>query len=228
MFRRTLPLLSAVCLLTAGSPAAAQVTHDGQLWINATVFGGVDRFAYFAEIQPRFGEGISQLDQLLLRPALGWKLDEELTLYQGYAYVETRPLGGPSFTEDRSFQQIDWKIGTFEGVTVSSRTRFEQRWQSNGRDTGFRLREFLRFARPLSDAEGSISALGWTEAFLALNDTDWGARAGFDRVRTFVGLEVPTGGKSAVEIGYMNQTVNTPAAGTEMDHIISLSFFYRH
>jgi hypothetical protein len=213
--------------MVSGVPAAAQIAHDGELWINTTVFGSAHSFAYFAEFQPRVNDGISHLDQLILRPAVGWKLDETLTLYQGYARVENTPLGGPAFSEDRSFQQLSWEIGEFRGLKVSSRTRFEQRSQSNGRDTGFRLRELLRVSYPLTERKNGVSALGWTEAFVALNDTDWTVRAGFDRIRTFVGLEIPVAGKSTLEVGYLNQTVNTPAAGTDMSHIISVSFAFR-
>lgn len=224
---RLLPLLPALWLAASILPAAAQVDHDGQLWINATAFGSVGSFAMFAEVQPRFGDGPSRLDQLIVRPAVGWKISDAVTVYQGYARVENTPLGARSFSEDRSFQQLGWEIGTFERVKLSSRTRFEQRFQTNGRDTGFRLRQMLRAAIPLTEETGSVAALVWSEAFVALNDTDWGARAGFDRVRTFVGLEVPLKGKSTLEIGYMNQTVNAPAARVSMDHIISLTLSVR-
>ena len=33
------------------------------------------------------------------------------------------------------------------------------------------------------------------EGFVALNDTDWGARGGFDQLRTFVGAELPLPGR---------------------------------
>lgn len=225
------PVLSSVAallgLLASGASAAAQVAHDGQLWINATLFGTVDRLAYFAEIQPRFGDGISRLDQLILRPAVGWRIDDRFTVYQGYAYVETAPLGQPLIAEDRSFQQLDWVIGEVGGARISSRTRFEQRWQSNGRDVGFRIREQVRAAYPATADKAGVALLGWTEAFFALNDTDWGARAGFDRVRSFVGFEIPVAGKSTLEIGYINQTVNAPRARTEMDHILSLNLLVR-
>lgn len=195
MIGRTQLVLAALFLAASGARAVAETVHDGQLWLNTTLFGSFGDVAYFAEVQPRFGKGISQLDQLLLRPALGWKVYNDLALYQGYAYVEDRGMPGGEGTEDRSFQEINWQIGTVSGVKVSSRTRFEQRWQSAGRDVGFRLRENLRFAVPLTQKTTSVAALGWTEAFLALNDTDWGARTGFDRIRTFVGLEVPIDGR---------------------------------
>jgi hypothetical protein len=221
-------LLAALCVAASGAPAAAETVQDGQLWINTTLFGSVGDLAFFAEVQPRFGNGISQLDQLILRPALGWKVSDTLTLYQGYAYVENHAMPGRVAIEDRSFQEINWKIGEIAGVKVSSRTRFEQRWQSAGRDVGFRLRENLRFALPLTGAKDSISAVGWAEAFVALNDTDWGARAGFDRIRAFVGFEVPIGGESTVEVGYINQTARMPASGVAVDHILSLNLSVRN
>jgi hypothetical protein len=222
---RTLPV--ALGLAGASLPAAAQVDHDGQLWINATAFGSIGSLAAFAEVQPRFGEGISRLDQLIVRPAVGWKINDAVTVYQGYARIENTPLGRRAFSEDRSFQQIGWEIGTVERVKLSSRTRFEQRFQTNGRDTGFRLRQMLRAAVPLTGEKRGVAAVAWTEAFVALNDTDWGARAGVDRVRTFVGLEVPLSGQSTLEVGYMNQTINAPASRVTMDHIISVNVFVR-
>lgn len=228
MIGRTQLVLAALFLVASGARAVAETVHDGQLWLNTTLFGSFGDVAYFAEVQPRFGKGISQLDQLLLRPALGWKVNNDLTLYQGYAYVEDRGMPGGMGTEDRSFQEVNWQIGTVSGVKVSSRTRFEQRWQSAGRDVGFRLRENLRFAVPLTQKTTSVAALGWTEAFLALNDTDWGARTGFDRIRTFVGLEVPIGGRSTVEIGYLNQAASAPGSGVAVDHILSLNLFVRN
>lgn len=228
MIDRTRLLLAAVGLVAGGAPARAEVVQDEQLWFNTTLFGSAGDLAYFAEVQPRFGDGISRLDQLLLRPAIGWKVNERLTLYQGYAYVENRGTPSRVSIEDRSFQEINWTIGEFSGVKLSSRTRFEQRWQSTGRDVGFRLRGNLRAAFPLTQEADSVSVVGSAETFVALNDTDWGPRAGFDRLRTFIGLAIPIGGKSTVEVGYLNQTARAPGIGVEIDHILSLNLFIRN
>lgn len=217
----------ALWLAGTSLPAAAQADHDGQLWINATAFGGIGSLAVFAEVQPRFGEVISRLDQLIVRPAIGWKISDSVTLYQGYARLENTPPGQRAVSEDRSFQQLGWEIGTVARVKLSSRTRFEQRFQTSGRDTGFRLRQQLRAAIPLTDETRGVAAVAWTEAFVALNGTDWGARAGLDRVRTFAGLELPLAGTSTLEVGYMNQTVNAPASRVTMDHIVSVNVFVR-
>lgn len=227
MLRLSGALLSLLLLVGAGT-AHARETHDEQLWVNVTALGSVrGALIYHAEIQPRIGGGMARLDQLMLRVGLGVKLSDRVSVYQGYARVRTPVEGGvrPDTLEDRSFQQISWKLS----ARLSSRTRLEQRWLSTGSDTGWRLREMVRLALPLSSrAEPQdVKALGWVEGFFALNDTNFGARAGFDRVRTFVGAEVPVGGKSALEIGYMNQMVKQRTRSDTMDHIASISLFLR-
>ena len=216
-----LPVL--VGLLGTAAPVAA---HDAQLWFNTTVYGSIGDVAFFAEMQPRFGDGLSKLDQFILRPAVGWKISKDLTLYQGYAYVQDRG-SGPVRIEDRSFQEINWKIGEINGLKTSSRTRFEQRWRSDGKDVAFRAREQMRVAAPLTDAAEGVAAVGSTEVFVALNDADWGPRAGFDQLRTFAGIEVPIGGKSTVELGYTHRLIQTPTSGLATDHILSLNLFLR-
>lgn len=216
-------ILLPLAMVAVSTGASARETHDEQMWVNVTGMGSIGNIAYFAEIQPRIGRGVSRLDQLLIRPAIGVKLSDTLSIYQGYARVRTPVDTGPDTVEDRSFQQISWKLGK----RLSSRTRLEQRWLSTGSDMGWRLRQMLRFAQPLSDTKGSVAALGYIEGFAALNDTDWGARRGLDRVRSFIGAEVPVGGMSTLEIGYLNQTVNQASRSDTMDHVASISLFLR-
>lgn len=220
--------LALLLLLPAAAQAqAVRDTHDEQMWINVTGFGEIGDITLFAEIQPRIGGGISRLDQSMIRTAAGVKLTGRLSILQGYARVRTPVEGRADTTEDRSFQQINWTLGG----GVSSRTRLEQRWVSTGGDTGWRLRQLVRFVQPLGERRPGrrpgVAALVHAEGFFALNDTDWGARAGFDRLRSFAGAEVPIGGKSTVEIGYMNQLINQARRGDTMDHIASISLFLR-
>ena len=225
-YRRIVRALLA-CAAGSATPALADTVHDEQAWINLTAIGSVSGdLVYFAEVQPRFGNG-ARLDQLLLRGAVGWKLSPSVTLYQGYAHVVTAIEGGRDLNEERSFQQLSLTLGKPLDGELSSRTRMEQRWRSNGRDTGWRLREMLRYEHPLKADSDAVNALVWTEAFVALNDTDWGARSGFDQLRTFVGAEVGLPGKSTVELGYLNQTINQAAGRTRMNHVASVTLWYR-
>jgi hypothetical protein len=63
-------------------------------------------------------------------------------------------------------------------------------------------------------------AVGWSEIFFNLNDTDWGAQSGLDRWRNFVGVNIPLRDGVIIEPGYLNQYVNR-AAGDQIDHVVS-------
>lgn len=222
-------LYSFVAAVIACPPATAQTREDKQVWINLTTQGSIkDRLVYFAEIQPRFGSGATRLEQLLLRPAIGWRVSPRVTVYQGYAHVILPIEGRRNRNEERSFQQVTWNVGQVGPGDLSTRTRLEQRWLSDGDDTGWRLRQMIRYRLPLRADRKGAGLLGWTEPFIALNDTDWGARGGFDQVRTFLGAELPFAAASTAELGYMNQLIDRGGGVRQMNHIASLSVFVRH
>lgn len=219
----------ASALLLAPVNSTAETVHDEQVWVNLTAMGSVSGDAvYFAEFQPRTGDGLSRLDALLLRGAVGWKFSPAITLYQGYAHIISPIEGGRDINEERSFQQLNLALGKPLGGELSSRTRLEQRWRSDGNDMGWRLREMLRYEHPLKPGSDAVNALVYAEGFVALNDTDWGARAGFDQLRSFVGAEVGLKGPSTLELGYLNQTINRPGGNLRMNHVASITLFYRH
>ena len=214
-------------LMLAATPAAAQTTHDEQMWTNLTVQASLSGpLVFFAEVQPRIGDRADGLEQLLLRPAVGWQLSPRLTVYQGYGYVLSPADHGRDLREHRSFQQVSWIAGKPWKGELSSRTRLEQRWRNDGDDMGWRLREMVRLEVPVSEP-GKIAALGYAEAFIALDDTDWGARKGFDQLRSFVGAEIGMGGKSTMELGYLNQYIDQVGGRSRMNHVLSLSIFVR-
>lgn len=212
--------------LASATPAAAQTSHDLSSWTNLTVQGPVaGEVVYFAEVQPRVQQDVSHLDQLILRGALGYRVTPRLTLFQGYMHVFLPIEGGADRNEERSFQQASWLVPVSHGE-LTSRTRFEQRFLSNGDDTGLRLREMLRYELPVKGSR--VRPMASVEAFANLNDTDTGARAGFDQLRTFIGAEVPLFATSTAELGYLNQLVNQSSGRTAVNHIVSVSVFFRH
>lgn len=223
----SLRLSIALSVIGLATPAHADTREDRQVWLQAVAQGPIaGDLVYHAEIQPRFGNDVSDLAQILIRPAIGVKLSDRVTIYQGYANVRTKLAAGGESHEDRSFQQVSWSLGNPGGVGLSSRTRLEQRWLSTGDDTGWRLRQMVRAAVPIRQ-DSKVKLLGFSEVFVALNDTDWGAKGGFDRVRTFAGLELPLSGKSTVEVGYLNQYVDAPRGRNQMDHVAAINLMLR-
>ncbi|MET1754317.1 DUF2490 domain-containing protein [Novosphingobium sp. RD2P27] len=210
-------------------PAIAETSHDEQVWLNLTAMGPLSgNLIYFAEVQPRIGDGVSRIDPLLLRGAVGWKLSPKVSVYQGYGHIVSPVEGGRDINEERSFQQLNLGLGTPLGGELSSRTRLEQRWRSDGSDVAWRVREMLRYEKALRPADDAVNALVYSELFVALNDTDWGARGGFDQLRTFIGAEIGLPGTSTVELGYLNQTIDRTGGRTQMNHVAAAALFFRH
>lgn len=215
--------------LFAAAPATAQVAHDGAIWVNATVMGPIDgKLVHFVEVQPRVMEDASRMTQLLLRGAIGYKITDKMTLYQGYAHIEEPGANGArGRNEERSFQQLSWSLVKAGRSDLSSRTRFEQRWRSDRGGMALRLREMIRYEHALTDKPRGLGALVWAEGFVGLKDAGW-AVDGFDQLRTFGGVAVPVGKKSSLELGYMNQLRDGPGKRVNMAHIASVTAWVRY
>jgi hypothetical protein len=225
---QTALLAAAAVSLLAFPPAARADDSDHSAWFNITANGPLrdgGRLLGWAEVQGRFGEDVSRLSQSIIRPGLGWQATQTLQLYGGYARV-TNHNEGPDVGEDRVWQQLSWSGAQFAGGVISTRTRLEQRWVETGDDTGWRLRQFLKFNRPFRKG-GDASLVLSSETFLAFNDTDWGARAGFDQMRNFAGVGFSVAPKARFEVGYMNQYLNRPGPNDRMNHIASTNLFVR-
>jgi hypothetical protein len=220
-------LIAAFALIAPAAAASASTVEDEQLWVNVTTMGSIkDRLIYFVEAQPRVGDGVGRLSQLLLRGGVGWKISDSLSLYGGYLHLIQPVENGPDTNEERPFIQLSWQMGQIAGGALSTRTRLEHRDSSTSREVGWRVRSMIRYAHPLGGAK-TPKALVWAEPFIGLNDTDWSARSGFDQLRSFAGLELPLAGKSTLEAGYMNQAINDRGPRNRMNHIASLTLFIR-
>jgi hypothetical protein len=103
----------------------------------------------------------------------------------------------------------------------------EQRLLETGSDTGWRFRQLVSVRRPI-ECEPRLSLVVWDELFIHLNDTDWGANAGFNQNRIFVGFGFKCDPDSPyrVEVGYLNQFVNRSAGADLSNHLLSINFYW--
>jgi Protein of unknown function (DUF2490) len=209
--------------------ASAEVQEDFRLWGNVTArgnFGFIEpdlkRWRWWMEVQPRSRESGKEMDQLLIRPGIGYALTDRSTVWIGYAHVTSYQVVGDDIEENRIWQQYTWSGPTVLGA-FTSRTRFEQRWIETRDDTGGRFRQMFKFAWPFS-FHPAANFVAWDEMFVHLNTTDWGARQGFDQNRGFAGIGYRWTPQILTEIGYLNQYINT-ANTDRMNHILSVNLF---
>jgi hypothetical protein len=219
-----------LALLAAALPATARA-DDVQLWTTALAIGpitpgaGVQPMVHL-ELQPRFGENVSQAVQTIGRVGFGVRLAPDMTILAGYHYQRNTLARGAATNEHRMWQQLLFPIHRDpERLILLTRLRLEQRSIATAQDLGWRARAMLRLQLPLK-GRGSAGPLLWGEALLPINDTDWGQRVGNRQYRLFTGALVPLSDRINLEAGYMAQ-IETPAAGTRVNHVANLLISYR-
>lgn len=158
----------------------------------------------------------------IVRPAVGYRLFDNLKAHVGYAWVPTLPDVGSLTNEHRIWQQILWTPAAGGGFAFALRPRLEQRFSDAGGDIGHRARLFARASfRP---PEADVMLVAWDEAFLQFNDTDWGAAGGFDQNRLFVGVGFPSQSRVRFEVGYLNVLLNRDPL--QIAHVLAINGFY--
>ena len=231
-------ILAISCLLISLVPqlwtsrACADSIDDAGLW-NALFARGDfealglknDRLKWWFDGQIRFLDDAGGFNQSLVRPGIGWTLNERSTVWAGYGWIRTSKPSRLEFDEHRIWQQWTWSKSD-EVWKVGLRSRFEQRFVELGDDVGLRFRQLFSVRRKLPGLP-RMTVVCWDELFYNLNDTDWGAESGFNQNRAFVGVGYKHSKHSPwrVEIGYLNQVLHNPFGSDRNHHILSLNLF---
>ena len=222
--------------LTVAPPASAQsLAHSYETWLAVFAHGPLAGDLWlWVDVQPRLYERFEP-QAVLLRPGLSWRVTPELFLTAGYAWTPSWSRGSD---EERGWGELDfvdehrsWQQGLYavtdpaSGLAGQVRVRLEQRARTEGDlDVGVRLRVFVRGQVPMTSARDVLVVL-WNESFVALNDTRWGQRGGFDQNRLFAGLGWQAiAGQLRLELGYLNRW-SVRAGVDPVNHAVALNAF---
>lgn len=228
------PFIGVLMLVLPWSDSKAESVDDFAAWGAIQGQGSfigdkseASKWQWWMEGQGRLFNDASHLGQSIIRPGVGYKLSNQLSVWLGYAWINTSPLGKQDTDENRIWQQLSWN-DAFSWGNLATRTRLEQRLLNNGNDTGWRFRQFIKYTHPLYAKRVYLSL--WDEVFVNINSTDWGANNGFGQNRMFAGLGLFIDPKRhyRFELGYMNQYVQHENRSDQMNHILSASLFVRY
>ncbi len=214
--------------------ALARTAEDFQAWGNITATGNLDvlspkltNFKYWLEGQGRFGLNTSAFSQGMVRTGLGYKLNEQSSVWLGYAWVPTdEPFSKTAFDEHRLWEQFLWS-DKFSFGTLTSRSRLEQRFIPTGSQVGWRFRQMVKVSVPMPFAP-DFSFVASDEYFANFNKTNFGADDGFDQNRAFAGIGYNFNKNIKTEIGYMNQYIRKPVGPDRMDNILSVNLYLNY
>lgn len=201
--------------------ACADTEEDGRYWFSLYTQGKLpaENVYWSMDTHPRWREEGQHFDQLILRPSVFYKLDANTSVWLGYDTIINHPSGQSSFRENRLWEQFQHQFDAVADVTLISRTRFEQRRREDFQDVGHRLRQMFRATTPLN-LHPSLSLVVFDEVFINLNQTEWGVRRGLDQNRLFLGINWKFNAVSNVDVGYLNQFVNSRTTDRE-NHVLS-------
>lgn len=192
---------------------------DSQAWTWTRVEGSIDEqdlrildkpIQYSMEVHYRLKNDMSDFHQMLLRPMLGYKLDNTTTLWLGYAYIGM-DRNGSYANEHRLFQMVTYsaKLGKLPIMFVGN-TRLEQRQLENFDEINLRVRQMVRFSADLFKIpKGTFAIFFQDEIFLRLNETQWAGKSGFDHNRLVIGVDFKTklgNAPATFTVGYMYNT----------------------
>jgi hypothetical protein len=222
-------------LMLSGPVAAERVAEDFQTWGNITATGNfspTSRVKWWLEGQGRFGANSERFSQAIIRPGVGYAVNEKTSLWLGYAWIPTSiPFAGSPFNEHRIWQQLLWS-NPYSFGKITSRTRTEQRFFDiqGSTDVAHRLRQLLKWSIPLPSISPNVSFVLADEIFVNFNDIDTGIQAGFDQNRFFSGIAYKFSPVVTGEIGYLNQYINRVAnpIPDQMQHILSVNLFLNY
>jgi hypothetical protein len=216
--------------------------EDFRLW--TPVFLTVNlpaRFIAYMEVNPRIGDDVTNIDQLLLRPAIGYKLTDNIAIFQGYAWIgnfnQPHKPPQPSFIgENRIWQQVNY-TEKFGSVKFLARTRLEERFIDHAAGTAVRFRQMFKVTVPIPQAP-DWAFVTFDEIFINLNSVGTfdefthgqtkGPGSGIDQNRLFVGINRTFTSWLNVDIGYQNQMLNQrqlPGNANLINHILMLNFY---
>ena len=227
-FSLGLLLFSSILLISGKNQAEAD--NDTGLWFMGLAQGSfgnqnkkLSNFRWWFDGHARFLDDTNGFNVSIVRPGLGYAITERVTAWLGYAWILTSPEEGKDFDEHRIWQQLTWST-RFKPVTLSTRTRLEQRFVEDGDDVGWRFRQYFKLAYPFA-FEPRLSLVGYDEVFLNFNSTDWGADSGLDQNRLFagVGWSFDKNRRTTVEMGYLNQFIRNGSGDDTMNHILSIN-----
>lgn len=214
----TVITVSVACALSSAQAAE----QDLQVW-NAVVLehAVTGKIPVTLEFGGRLVDDTGRLGVILVRPTIGYRVSDDLIVNVGYAHFRTVNRGRPDASENRIFQQVNWRIGDIGTATLVSRFRLEQRRFVGARDLGWRMTARIRMRIPIEGRRASVMLSH--EQLYALNTTDWGAKAGFDQMRNFFGVNVPLSRTVVLETGYQNRYQKRQGIADRIDHIIPVT-----
>lgn len=129
-------IATVMSLVNVGAQAASN--SDFQTWLPININVKLtEQLRGFLEFQPRIGNDASILTAMIVRPAIGWAVNEKATLWLGYLMSadSVTPDSDRYQIENHAFQGFTWKDAANDKQFIwEVRNRLEERFLPRNAD----------------------------------------------------------------------------------------------
>lgn len=219
----------ALLVLLASSGSAQAADEGPGIWLIYSGAGPIanegreSRWRWWFDGQLRYFDRDIDVEQYLLRPAIGYRVTDDASAWLGIALIVTLDDRGNRREERRVWQQLSWSRDLAGGKRLESRTRLAQRRRDSGDGTAVWLRQQVALTVPMPGRDRTRLVLA-LEPFIDFRDTDWGATSGLSQIRARIGARFKVGNALGLEAGYMNQYFSRDDRKDLSNHLAYLHF----
>lgn len=207
-----LSFVMMMALTVSANVQAASATSDTQIWVPININVKLtEQLRGFLEFQPRIGNDASHLSSMMVRPAIGWALNRQATIWVGYLMsADSISLSSDTYRiENRAWQGFTWKDTANDKQFIwEVRNRLEERFLPRNSDPSIRWRTRVRVEQ-IIPTYSSWSVIASEEIFVNLNDNAYNAQlqAGAQQNRAYLGIGYRFVPEFQIETGYLYQHV---------------------
>lgn len=216
-------------IFSLSTASAFAIENDFQLWTPIYItFPIKEKFVGYFEANPRFGDNVTDVTQFRLRPAIGYKITDNLIFYTGYAWA---PSFVPKFiNENRIWEQLElrsnFKIFKWlERFKFTNGLKLEERLIENAGSMGLRGRYNFQVEYAL-DRNDLWTGVLYNRIYVNFYSVARGPEGGFDQNRLYAGLRRKITDFLSFETGYQFQYLfNRGRPTNRINHAVITSFF---
>ena len=188
-------------------PSLAETQQNGKFWSGIFLTGpltGSQVLQYYLDTQLRLVSRSDTFDQAVANAALGYQYSSKFSFWLGGSWVSTNDPIEDVAHEYRLWQQISSQGFSTKAFDIATRTRLEERRDTDEPQWALRLRQKITLTKPLKSFKNK-SLVAAEEIFFNLTNPEWITNKVVDQNRISLGIAIPLSKQTILEWGYLNQ-----------------------
>lgn len=197
--------------------------HYTKLWltnVSTLSFTSNPKLKYYLEPQLRLIDNHNKFNEVFFLTGIGYQVTPTILLLTGPGWILTETTQDQMEHEFRLWEQMNWQPISPTQYSIISRSRLEERKQTNNPGIAIRFRERLWVRIPIKHSNAYSLSL-FDEVFMNLNHPAWVSPDFMSQNRAFIGIGKQLSPTAILDIGYLNQYIMSQQ--NQINHVALVS-----